>query len=597
MNRNNLLLISLLVLLTLPAFPQLKVTDNNNMTINSNAILDLESDSLGLLPPRIALDDLGSPDPLIPPVTPGMLVYSSGGSISDGFYFWDGSGWVSLSAAGETVTPLVKQASDTLAKTERMILASNDITITLPDITAADNGLAISVKNIGTYTDLVIVKGYSGVTIDGLNDARLTRWRGETYVAYEGDWIIKEKVPRLGRRLDVSPRSSWTTPEEVIAYLNEHMTSPMIVQFCAGSYPISNTIVVDLPYPVTFQGLSFGETTMAAATGLTGKPMFRCLSECYFKMLIFDGSTLANYGENDGEDAIRLVGQDNYHEVKDAYFYHLNKGIVDSANTELWVFDVDFENIFNKGIEITGADDGTLFKISEADFIDCARGIDLSEGSNSVISIINCGFYGGQATDSAIIYRPSSFDFTNVAITGNTWNNIGQFIKGFDFSRTDARDANAEVMNNIGAENKNPHCKINVVDNTQTINCISNTSWYKIPWTNTSTYTCKWTIDNNRITYQPANVRDVYIIISGNIAVLSYTNQIATIAIVKNGNSSSRYGETAIRTTAANQPYQFSTVVYLEDVGPNDYFELWVNVNNSSRTVRVQDINWFVNSQ
>ena len=55
------------------------------------------------------------------------------------------------------------------------------------------------------------------------------------------------------------------------------------------------------------------------------------------------------------------------------------------------------------------------------------------------------------ANDTAIVYNPTTFTgFTSIAITGNSWNNTGKYIEGFDFTRTDSRDANAIVESNAG---------------------------------------------------------------------------------------------------------------------------------------------------
>ena len=74
-------------------------------------------------------------------------------------------------------------------------------------------------------------------------------------------------------------------------------------------------------------------------------------------------------------------------------------------------------------------------------------------------------------------------------------------------------------------------------------------------------------------------------------------NRVITIAIVKNGVTTTRYGETAIRITVANQPYQFSTVIYLEDVAKDDFLELYCSTVNSNDILNFQDINWFISSQ
>jgi hypothetical protein len=79
--------------------------------------------------------------------------------------------------------PLTKSATGTLLKTETFVLASGDITLTLPVVTSADNGLAITVKNSGTYLNLITIVGNSGATIDGYSNTSFTRWRGQTYIA------------------------------------------------------------------------------------------------------------------------------------------------------------------------------------------------------------------------------------------------------------------------------------------------------------------------------------------------------------------------------------------------------------------------------
>ena len=60
-------------------------------------------------------------------------------------------------------------------------------------VTASDNGFAITIKNIGTHTDLVTVTGNGAATIDGKTNSQITRWVGKTFIAYGGNWIEKEK--------------------------------------------------------------------------------------------------------------------------------------------------------------------------------------------------------------------------------------------------------------------------------------------------------------------------------------------------------------------------------------------------------------------
>lgn len=92
---------------------QVKIGNNAN-TINANSILELESTNKGFLPPRVALSSVSSATPLSAPVPTGMIVYSSGGSISNGAYMWNGAKWqgFSMDNTARNNYVLVKSASD-----------------------------------------------------------------------------------------------------------------------------------------------------------------------------------------------------------------------------------------------------------------------------------------------------------------------------------------------------------------------------------------------------------------------------------------------------------------------------------------------------
>ena len=760
---------------------QVKITDGIDPVINSNSLLELESTNKGILIPRVPINDLGLAAPLTAPVPAGMMVYSLGGAVPDGFYYWNGASWNILAtgtagqwtvngsniyyntgnvgigvtspseplevngdiklgnsttgtvrSTGELVlrqdgdvygpsilrlrnrtnengaifettdpaytlvdfifknsagqrnirfesratyartgipsfhlggaspdnptlslgdnyaafnknlrigdytspltaldvngqitlrtgasnglilvsdangtgswknigsvsdSPVAKSASATLLKTETYVLGSGDITITLPVVSATDNGLAITVKNIGTYLNLVTVSGNSGATIDGITSASLTRWRAQTYTAWNGNWVTKNKETRTDKILDVSAVGSFTTVAEAVGFLNLHMSGPTVVRLGGGNYQITASQSINFPYPVTFEGLSFGETIIDAASGVSGSPLFVCQSECYFKMIVFNAFSSGN-----GNDAIRFTGSGVYHEVKDCTFDGFNKGLVSTSNTDLWIFENDFNNCAGSGIEIAaGAASGGRLRASENDFTSCAAGIKLASGLSETISIINCGFYNtASGTDIGILYTPATFStFHSMQITGNYWNDQGVFTSGFDFTRSDGRDANAFFVSNAGMEDEKAHCKINVNNNATTTTLTTNGSFYKANWTNTSVYTTKCTIANNRITYQPDNARDGWAIITGDLSVAN-TNRVITIAIYKNGITGTRYGDTDLRVTVANQPFQFSTVIYVPDMNKDDYLEVFASSKNNGDVVTFQDIQWFFDSQ
>jgi hypothetical protein len=301
-----------------------------------------------------------------------------------------------------------------------------------------------------------------------------------------------------------------------------------------------------------------------------------------------------------GNDAIRLSGSGKYHEIKDCKFTGFNKGVVSTNNNNLWLFDVDFNTCAAAGVEIAaGAASGGSLKISEADFIQCAKGISLLSGVAETVSILNCTFYNTTAgTDIGVLYTPASFtSFTSIFITNNSWNNQGTFFSGFDFTRSDGRDANVFQTNNLGSESENPHCQINVSNNAATTTVTTAGTYYKAIWTNAATSsTCKWTLADNSMTYQPVNGAAVWAVISGNLSV-NNNNRVITIGIVKNGVSTTRYGETDLRITTTNQPFQFSTVISISGIRKNDYLELWCTGANNGDIIKFQDIQWFTNTK
>jgi len=565
----------------------------NDTTGSASAVLQAKSTTKGFLPPvmtqaqRIAI---ASP-------AKGLLVYQSDGT--EGLYYYRDTSWTLVSADQSQLNVVTKTTSDTIKKTDNFILASNNITLVLPAITSADNGLSITIKNIGIYTDLVTVLPNGSGTIDSIAYLPVPLLYSYTLVANNGSWYAKNRVAISANTLIVSWASGWKTVEQAIEFLDMHMWDNAVIQVESGTYPVSGTININLPYTLTIQGSSYGTTTLAAASGLAGNPMFSCATECYFKMLQFDATSLSGYGNSADEDAIHFTGAGEYHEVKDCNFDHFNKAIIMQNNEELWFFESDISNAVAAGVEVAaGSASGLILKTSEVDFLNCAKGINLLSGVGGTVSVTNCGFYNG-STSIGINYIPATFTAIGpIFISNNTWNNLGTFISGFDFSRSDGRDASAAILGNVGMPNQQPSCGINVLNNTTSLSLGS--SWKKVSWssgTQTST-TSKFTVGTNRLTYQPTNHRDLVMWISGNAICTSASNRTINIGIVKNGVSTVRYGETTVRLVSSGQPFQWSTVVYISNVAANDYFEIWTNLSTSGPDdIVFQDINWFTDSR
>lgn len=361
------LVILLCLVFTVRAQNNVGINDDNSNT-KASAMLDVYSATKGLLIPRIALTASTVATPVTTPEA-SLLIYNTAtsGDVTPGYYYWNGSTkWVRLITSADPTknfNMVTKTVNASLLKTENVVLAIGDITLTLPTVTSADDGLEITVKNMGAVIDQTNIIPEAGKIIDANTSVKLLRWRSQTFIASGSNWIVKEKVAPTDNSLTVSESGSFTTIAEVVEFLKAHssvhMTGPTNVLLGGGTYTIAATQTISLPYPITFQGASYGETTIDAAAGVSGSPLFVCQTECYFKMLTFNA--ISNVS---GNDAVRFTGSGKYHEVKECKFIGFNKGIVSTNNNNLWFLDNDFNNCTGAGIEIAaGTANGGSFKI------------------------------------------------------------------------------------------------------------------------------------------------------------------------------------------------------------------------------------------
>jgi hypothetical protein len=160
--------------------------NDDNSNPKASAMVDVFSTTKGLLIPRIALTSTATAAPVTSPET-SLLSYNTAtaGDVIPGYYYWNGIKWVHLTASADPkiiygIT--TKTGNATLLKTENLVFASGDITLTLPPVTSTDDGLELVIKNVGTCTDLITVIPQTGKTIDGTSSSKLTRWQGKTYL-------------------------------------------------------------------------------------------------------------------------------------------------------------------------------------------------------------------------------------------------------------------------------------------------------------------------------------------------------------------------------------------------------------------------------
>ncbi len=120
-------------------------------TPDASAILDIESNSLGLLIPRVTLIDVfDATSPVNAPAT-GLLVFNSAGALTQGFYYWDGSEWILVGAGGGGGCSTLDEAYDCGgAGVGRAITAdAGSLEITLP-LTGTNDYAIEAFSNKGT---------------------------------------------------------------------------------------------------------------------------------------------------------------------------------------------------------------------------------------------------------------------------------------------------------------------------------------------------------------------------------------------------------------------------------------------------------------
>lgn len=143
-----------LILLILLAFGNFAIAQNvgiNQLSPHPSAMLDITATDMGLLIPRVALDDVNTSAPVTAPAE-GLLIYNATGTEAHGFYFWNGTMWTMLGANGYN-TSLVLNGT-TLELTDNGGTLTADLS-SLQDGTGTDDqnimgsGLAGTILTIG----------------------------------------------------------------------------------------------------------------------------------------------------------------------------------------------------------------------------------------------------------------------------------------------------------------------------------------------------------------------------------------------------------------------------------------------------------------
>jgi hypothetical protein len=301
-----------------------------------------------------------------------------------------------------------------------------------------------------------------------------------------------------------------------------------------------------------------------------------------------------NIAQSVGKEFIpNITGNGLYCEYQNMVIKGFYKQFNLTGNSNIFYFNSISQDAVNGAVCVNASGNADI-DVEVVTFTNCKKAIDLLAASTGKFDIMN-NIFENPVGETAIVYTPATYVlYSYNSINGNKWNNVGSFYSGFDFTRTDLRDANVFVRNNLGQEDKKPHFKINVVANTTGTTITAGGTFYKANFTNGDTYTCKFTLTNNKALYQTDNKSDVVLFVSG--SVKNSANRDITITIRKNG-VVSNISPVTVKPAGANTLTSFSFAAYVPDMAKADYVEIFVMSANNNDVITISDLTLFGQAQ
>lgn len=381
-----------------------------------------------------------------------------------------------------------------------------------------------------------------------------------------------------------------------IAALGETQGYRIIID--GGYWLIDDTFVVDFPFPVLFEGSGSATTIFFQNGSMAGKVMCEVKSN-------FDIHKIGIYGNSDSGQIKTMFKFDSdgvYCEFVDFVMSGTDTCFEMTHSAELFCMNYIIEAC-TEHLLINAPTKDPAIDFEIGNHLNYRRAFNLVQANEADIFMNGLRWITDNASDSVICYNGDSFGYNNTFTVINCEENrtADELFCGFDFTRADGRDADIVLMHNIGEENKNPHAKINILDNTTQTSVAVQNRYYilKVDTATQSSYTCKLKIDNNKVTYLPSAKKALQFWISGNIQC-SDANQNINVAICKNGDTATANAIAVMtaRCQNANIPWAFSMNAYIDDVKQNDYFQIQVmNTTSAGDNVLINDLHWLIESR
>ena len=400
------------------------------------------------------------------------------------------------------------------------------------------------------------------------------------------------ETPSLVNRIIVGAKGDYLTIKEAVDWFNASATANTEILLDGGIHIIDAGITVNnATYSLCIKGLCTGTSLVNASAGLAVSA-FTIKSSCDFSKFTTTGSKNVNSNFIDFVDDGNFIVSDISNMVIDSYQVAIN-------DEEGVILLVEHFNIINcpYGIIINHSHASPrITKVANGLFDECGYGISLTKtGATGDSFVIRQVTFKNPSEGFAITYVGADYVYGIFAeITGCSYNGVGTFLSGFDFTLSSGRDANINIVNNVGIENKKAHAYLQDSDNTDVTTIVTAGTLYPIVLSASPTlYTCKVTLTSNKMIYQPLDSDDGEMFISGSLSV-DGTNRNVEIGIIKNGTGSFITSQ-KIRASVSGQPYIFSFMAYVDDIETGDYYEIFVTSSSNGDEVTIENINAYFN--
>jgi len=289
---------------------------------------------------------------------------------------------------------------------------------------------------------------------------------------------LKDKAPHLANQITVGASGDYATIALAVAWFNASATANTEILLDAGTHLIASAItVLNTLYYLSIRGAGKQQSLLTVSVGAT-YPMFIVSTSCDFIELGATGTRLG--GCNFVEYAYDSTAV--FSSLRTVNLVSFEYALKDECGIKLTVRDLTI-NTCDTGVYInhsnaSGGSGGT--NINDARILATDVGIDLvaTGGAGDEFRIVDVAFKN-PASGCAIQINDATYTYGTISDIYNcSFNNVGDFLCGFDF--TDSYFSDINLLSCIGEADKKAHYSIAIDDNAEATTVTTAGTYYLI---------------------------------------------------------------------------------------------------------------------